>query len=613
MQLSRSFATLVTLSVLVAHHSTVARPISDHAQPQSDLASRSGNAPGTETIPASDPSRAASQAAASTAAPSEDQQRQQLMMMISHGSGGPIKLQTEPPREEKKKAGESKADKKGQSKGQSEKGGAKSKDAGEKKLTKGKSRHRGMDTDTDTQSGKGKGKDRSSTAATTAKGKSKGEDRGQDDKHGKAKATTKGMSKSHDDVKKAGEGKKGMNGLVQPTAKGAGETKLPKAAVAGSAAGAGAATAAAAAAPLANLADDAAEDADDEAEPEADEAPSRPSSANFPATVFNSTSSLASNHSASANTTSSSSSTQLPSTASTASNATAQAQAPASANLSSLRGALIPRTRFCAQPENKNKTIDTLTLALVQKEKKRLTKLRESREDKGRSLTNAQILADAKKSVDVVFHVVHDGKEGNLTSSQINQQVDVLNSDYSKYGFQFALNATNYVDNADWFRNVAPGSTQQDELKNANHRGDEKVLNLYSVNFSNNLLGYATFPWDARDALKQDGVVFQYSTVPGGNELGYNMGKTATHEVGHWLGLYHVFQGGCAAPGDLVDDTPPQSQATSGCPARQDSCPGGGVDSIHNYMDYSNDECLTEFTDGQAVRMAAIVTEYRGL
>ena len=91
----------------------------------------------------------------------------------------------------------------------------------------------------------------------------------------------------------------------------------------------------------------------------------------------------------------------------------------------------------------------------------------------------------------------------------------------------------------------------------------------------------ATFPWDVEANGDEDGVVFQYSTVPGGSEQGYNLGKTVTHEVGHWLGLYHVFQGGCEGEGDGVDDTPPQRTATSGCPSGQDSCVGGGVDSIH--------------------------------
>lgn len=251
-----------------------------------------------------------------------------------------------------------------------------------------------------------------------------------------------------------------------------------------------------------------------------------------------------------------------------------------------------PRTRFCAQPSNTNHTIDDIAQKLVKKERKRLAAIRKQRETKSstapkknmtdpRSLTDAKILAEETKTVQVVWHVIHSGTAGNLSETMINAQIEMLNSDYKEYGFAFNLNVTDRVDNAQWFRNVAPGSSQQTAMKTALRQGNEKVLNLYSVDFNNGLLGYATFPWSVEDNQADDGVVFQYSTVPGGSETGYNLGKTVTHEVGHWLGLYHVFQGGCAAPGDFVDDTPPQSVATSGCPVGQDSCRGGGVDSIH--------------------------------
>ncbi|CRK32971.1 hypothetical protein BN1708_016210, partial [Verticillium longisporum] len=102
------------------------------------------------------------------------------------------------------------------------------------------------------------------------------------------------------------------------------------------------------------------------------------------------------------------------------------------------------------------------------------------------------------------------------------------------------------------------------------------------------------------------------TTVPGGTQAGFNLGKTGTHEVGHWLGLYHTFQGGCTGSGDQVSDTPAQASFSSGCPIGRDSCPGqAGLDPIHNYMDYSDDSCYEEFTPGQDARIHSFWTTYR--
>ena len=265
---------------------------------------------------------------------------------------------------------------------------------------------------------------------------------------------------------------------------------------------------------------------------------------------------------------------------------------PSNSTQTTLNALQQPRTRFCAQAANTNHTIDEISQKLVKAERQRLATIRKQRESKAssssktnatdaRSLTDAKILAEQAKTVQVVWHVIHSGRAGNLSQAMINDQIQTLNEDYKAYGFAFNLNDTDRVNNTEWFRDNSPDSQVQTEMKSALRKGDEKTLNLYSVDFGNGLLGYSSFPWDVKDNLTDDGIVFQYSTVPGGSETGYNLGKTVTHEVGHWLGLYHVFQGGCEAPGDYVDDTPPQNTATSGCPVGQDSCKGGGVDSIH--------------------------------
>lgn len=111
--------------------------------------------------------------------------------------------------------------------------------------------------------------------------------------------------------------------------------------------------------------------------------------------------------------------------------------------------------------------------------------------------------------------------------------------------------------------------------------------------------------------LLLDGCVNLADSLPGGSATRFNEGATAIHEIGHYLGLYHVFQGGCASPGDSVSDTPPQKTASSGCPVGQDSCSGGGVDSIHNWMDYSDDSCLDRFTAGQVTRATSLFDQLR--
>lgn len=223
----------------------------------------------------------------------------------------------------------------------------------------------------------------------------------------------------------------------------------------------------------------------------------------------------------------------------------------------------------------------------------------------------------AVTTIPVVFHVVYgsDGT-GNVSDSQINAQIAEMNQDFAggessqaaNTEFQFTLQSVRRWQNDAWF-NDPDSASGEAAMKTATHEGDAGVLNIWSTNTS--YLGYATFPsWYSSDP-ELDGVVIQWGSLPGGPIANYNQGKTATHETGHWLGLYHTFQGGCSRNNDYVADTPAQRTSTSGCPVGKDTCNSAGVDPIHNYMDYSYDSCYNQFTPGQKARMQTQYAAYR--
>ncbi|CAE6365517.1 unnamed protein product [Rhizoctonia solani] len=225
--------------------------------------------------------------------------------------------------------------------------------------------------------------------------------------------------------------------------------------------------------------------------------------------------------------------------------------------------------------------------------------------------------------VPVHWHAIRSGDfQGHIPESQVTDSIKVLNEDYALTGFSFKLESGRYYTNATWFNVAGPDigykeRVYQTEMKQALRRGNATALNVYSVGFTNirnpRLLGYATFPSDYATDPLDDGVVIRYSTVPGGSSDPVNLGRTLTHEVGHWMGLYHTFSEDCDGEGDLVDDTPAQFNQTQGCPTiAPDTCPGQpGRDPIHNFMDYSDDICLTEFTPGQALRMQQSFIAFR--
>jgi hypothetical protein len=216
--------------------------------------------------------------------------------------------------------------------------------------------------------------------------------------------------------------------------------------------------------------------------------------------------------------------------------------------------------------------------------------------------------------INVYFHVIRRGtgvSNGQLTTQMINNQMSVLNNAFAPTGWVFNLVETTDTLNTTWFNGCASLSTEN-SMKNSLRRGTADDLNIYSCNPSGGLLGWATFPSSYAGKPKYDGVVVLHSSLPGGSAAPYNQGDTGTHEVGHWMGLYHTFQGGCNGQGDTVGDTPAEKSAAFGCPQGRDSCRNKpGLDPITNFMDYTDDSCMFTFSSGQDARMDSQFTTYR--
>lgn len=211
-------------------------------------------------------------------------------------------------------------------------------------------------------------------------------------------------------------------------------------------------------------------------------------------------------------------------------------------------------------------------------------------------------------TVDAVFHIIASAANSDAVSDDMpSAQLDVLNSAYAPYGITFNLINVTWTKNEAWAIGDGPSDL---EMKKSLRQGTYSTLNIYfQTDLSGGVLGRCTLPSALppvqnidRAIYANDGCNVNAMTMPEGYMDGFNKGKTAVHETGHWLGLLHTFEGNsCEGPGDFIDDTPYEKESTEGCPVGKSTC--GAQDPIHNFMDYSVDECYEGFTEGQRVRM----------
>ena len=252
-------------------------------------------------------------------------------------------------------------------------------------------------------------------------------------------------------------------------------------------------------------------------------------------------------------------------------------------------------------------------------------------------LESSEISVDSRRDgpalvvIPVVVHILYHESSENLSDESVISQIKVLNdcfrrdnADSVKTPQRFAGLAADcqiefQLATSDPLRRPTSGIvrkytpvkqwTMDDNMKFTAKAGDDawdpsQYLNIWVCNLGRTA-GYASFPGDA---MEKDGVVISHRVFGVNTFAGYEMGKTAVHEVGHWLGLRHIW-GDDYCGDDLVGDTPRQSSYTPGCPSgiRQSCSNGADGDMYMNYMDITFDKCVNLFTKGQKQRMLAVL------
>lgn len=229
-------------------------------------------------------------------------------------------------------------------------------------------------------------------------------------------------------------------------------------------------------------------------------------------------------------------------------------------------------------------------------------------------------------NIPVVVHVIYNNSTENISDAQVLSQIDVLNEDFRRTNSDADDTWSQATDSeiefcmatSDPFGNATTGIVRtstsvsafgtNDQMKFSSSGGADAwptsdYLNIWVCDISGGILGYAQFPGGAAST---DGIVidYQYFGTVGTASAPFDLGRTATHEVGHWLNLRHIWGDGSCSVDDFVSDTPTSNAANYGCDVGSSAC--GSVDMVQNYMDYSDDACMNLYTVGQRNRMRAL-------